>query len=174
MANIRYNDNRRNVTTAMAIKKGSVIMTSTRRLDWGLLLIRAVVGAVFVAHGLQKMFVFGHAGVTGMMTQLGLPFPGVNAALITAAELGGGIALINGAFTRIAAAILSFSMIVAILTVHLAHGFFAPMGVEYPLTLLVVNLALTITGAGAFSLDHYVGLRTKTEETPAVALKRAA
>ena len=148
-------------------------MTSSRRLDWGLLIIRVALGAVFVAHGLQKMFVFGHAGVTGMLGQLGLPFPGVNAALITAAELGGGIALINGAFTRVAAAILAFSMIVAIATVHLSHGFFAPMGVEYPLTLLLVNVALVITGGGAFSLDRRLG-QTKTEEPPLVTLKRAA
>ena len=148
-------------------------MTSSRRLDWGLLIIRVALGAVFVAHGLQKMFVFGHAGVTGMLGQLGLPFPGVNAALITAAELGGGIALINGAFTRVAAAILAFSMIVAIATVHLSHGFFAPMGVEYPLTLLLANVALVITGGGAFSLDQLLG-QTKTEEAPAVTLKRAA
>lgn len=143
------------------------------RLDWGLLIIRVALGAVFVAHGLQKMFVFGHAGVAGMLGQLGLPFPGVNAALIIAAELGGGVALVNGAFTRVAAAILAFSMIVAIVTVHLPYGFFAPMGVEYPLTLLLVNLALTITGGGAYSLDAWL-TRTKTEETAAVALKRAA
>jgi len=148
-------------------------MTSSRRLDWGLLIIRVALGAVFVAHGLQKMFVFGHAGVAGMLGQLGLPFPGVSAALITAAELGGGLALINGAFTRVAAAILAFSMIVAIATVHLSHGFFAPMGVEYPLTLLLANVALVVTGGGAFSLDRLLG-QTKTEEAPAVTLKRAA
>ena len=148
-------------------------MTSSRRLDWGLLLIRVALGAVFVAHGLQKMFVFGHAGVTGMLGQLGLPFPSVNAALIVAAELGGGVALINGAFTRFAAAILAFSMVVAIATVHISHGFFAPAGVEYPLTLLLVNLALVVTGGGAFSLDQLLG-QAKTEEAPTVTLKRAA
>src|SRR5262245_34719962 len=146
---------------------------SSRRLDWGLLIIRVALGVVFVVHGLQKMFVFGHAGVAGMLGQLGLPFPGVNAALITAAELGGGIALINGAFTRFAAAVLAFSMVVAIATVHISHGFFAPLGVEYPLTLLLVNIALTITGAGAFSLDALL-TRTKVEDVPTVTLKRAA
>ena len=153
-------------------------MTSSRRLDWGLLLIRVALGAVFVAHGLQKMFVFGHAGVTGMLGQLGVPFPSVNAALITGAELFGGIALINGAFTRIAAAILAFSMTVAILTVHVSHGFFAPMGIEYPMTLLLVNLALVITGGGAFSLDHWLG-QTDADVVPSTAaakpdFKRAA
>ena len=145
-------------------------MTSTRRLDWGLFVIRVALGAVFVAHGLQKMFVFGHAGVTGMLGQLGLPFPSVNAVLITAAEFGGGIALINGAFTRFASAVLAFSMVVAIATVHLSHGFFAPAGFEYPLTLLLVNLALVITGGGAFSLDRWLG-QTK-EDVPAVSATR--
>lgn len=148
-------------------------MTASRRSDLGLLVIRVALGLVFVAHGLQKMFAFGHAGVAGMLGQLGIPAPEVSAVLIIAAELGGGLALLNGAFTRVAAAVLAFSMLVAIGTVHLSHGFFAPAGVEYPLTLLLASLSLVITGGGAFSLDAVL-TRTKTEELPAVTLKRAA
>lgn len=153
-------------------------MSSTRRQDLGLLLIRVAVGAIFVAHGLQKMFVFGHAGVTGMLGQLGLPFPSVNAVLITAAEFAGGLALINGAFTRVAAAILAFSMLVAIVTVHLPNGFFAPAGLEYPLTMLAVNLGFVITGGGAYSLDRWLGQTADQDVQPAATsrpdLKRAA
>jgi putative oxidoreductase len=118
-----------------------------------LLLLRIVLGAVFVAHGLQKLFVFGLAGVAGMLGSLGLPLPALNAVLVTAAELGGGLLLLSGAATRVTAAILAFTMGVAIMTVHLSHGFFAPAGVEYPLTLLVANLALVMTGAGRYSVD---------------------
>ena len=149
-------------------------MTASRRLDWGLLLIRVALGVVFVLHGLQKMFVLGHAGVAGMLGQLGVPFPAVSAVLITAAEFGGGLALLNGAFTRVAAAVLAFSMLVAIGTVHISHGFFAPAGLEYPLTLLLASLALVITGGGAFSLDSLLVRPTKTDELPAITLKRAA
>ena len=136
--------------------------TLGRHTNWndrGLLLLRAAVGLVFLMHGGQKLFVFGHAGVTGFMSQIGLPFPGLNAWLITLVEFGGGLALLAGAQTRIAAALLAFSMVVAIVSVHLASGFFAPAGFEYPLTLLLASLALAATGAGRFSVDHAVGGR---------------
>ena len=71
--------------------------------DWGLAILRVVVGFTFFMHGWQKLFVFGHAGVTGFMTQLGIPFPAVSAVLVTAVELAGGLALLFGAFTRVAA-----------------------------------------------------------------------
>jgi putative oxidoreductase len=140
--------------------------------DRGLLLVRAALGLVFVMHGWQKLFVFGHAGVTGFLAQVGVPFPAVNAVLITAAEFGGGLALVAGFQTRLASAVLAFSMSVAIVTVHLAAGFFAPAGVEYPLTLLLVNLALIATGAGAYSVDAWLAGRRHV--VPASDLKYAA
>ena len=121
--------------------------------DRGLLLLRAILGVVFIMHGGQKLFVYGLPGVAGMLGSLGVPFAGVNAVLITAVELGGGLALLTGAATRLAAASVAFAMGVAIVTAHLAHGFFAPQGVEVPLTLLVANLALVLTGAGRYSID---------------------
>jgi putative oxidoreductase len=125
--------------------------------DRGLLLLRAVLGVVFVVHGGQKLFVYGLPGVAGMMDSLGLPVPAVNAVLITAAELGGGLALVAGAATRVAGAVLAFSMAVAVVAVHLPNGFFLPQGYEYALTLLVANLALVLTGAGRYSVDALFG-----------------
>jgi putative oxidoreductase len=130
-----------------------VMNRSTLWTDRGLLLLRIGLGIVFVMHGWQKLFVFGHAGVTGALASLGIPFAPVNAVLITAVELGGGIALLAGAATRVAAAFVGFAMLVAVATAHLAHGFFAPAGIEYPLTLMLANLALVMTGAGRYSLD---------------------
>jgi putative oxidoreductase len=125
--------------------------------DRGLLLLRAILGVVFIIHGGQKLFVYGLPGVAGMFDAMGLPLPAVNAVLITATEIGGGIALLVGAATRVAAALLAFAMGVAVVAVHLPNGFFLPQGFEYGLTLLVVNLALVLTGAGRYSVDALFG-----------------
>jgi putative oxidoreductase len=139
--------------------------TNSVWIDRGLLLLRVALGLVFIAHGAQKLFVFGHGGVTGAMAALGIPFPSVNAVLVTLTEFGGGIALLTGAATRIAAAIVAFAMGVAVVTAHLPHGFFAPAGVEFPLTLLLANLTLVLTGAGRYSVDAWL----TTKPAPAAA-----
>jgi putative oxidoreductase len=141
----------------------------SRSIDRGLLLLRVALGIVFVMHGWQKAFVFGHAGVTGGMAALGLPFPGVNAALITAVELGGGLALLAGAFTRVAAFLIAGAMAVATLTAHFANGFFMPTGFEFTLTLMLVSLSLLMTGPGAYSIDSR-WLGRKPAEAPAYRL----
>jgi putative oxidoreductase len=142
--------------------------------DRGLFVLRLALGVVFVMHGWQKLAVFGHAGVTGFLTQLGIPFPGVNAVLITAVELGGGVLLLAGAFTRIAGTLLAFAMLVAVVTAHLANGFFAPTGFEYPLTLLLASAAVTMTGAGAYSVDRMLAGRTVATSGVRPAMRRAA
>src|SRR5258708_14330008 len=119
---------------------------------YGIALLRVVLGVVFLAHGAQKLFVYGHPAITGMLGQIGIPFPALSAWLIALTEFLGGAALLLGLFTRWAAAPIAFSMLVAILTVHLKAGFFAPKGFEYPLTMLAANLALILTGAGPFTL----------------------
>ena len=124
----------------------------------GLGLIRFFVGLVFVLHGAQKLFVYHYSGVAGMLHQMGLPMPEVAAALAIAAELGGGLLLMTGFYTRLAAIPIAFTMLVAILQVHLHAGFFSQGGgFEYPLTLLVANLGLIIAGGGAFALDNLRG-----------------
>ena len=122
--------------------------------DLGLTLLRVVLGVVFLAHGYQKLFVYGIGGVTGAFTQMGIPAAHLSAYLATFTEFFGGIALLLGLFTRLAAIPVAFTMLVAILQVHLQGGFYAPKGVEYPLTLLVANIALVIAGGGAFALDN--------------------
>ena len=148
-------------------------MTSTWT-DRGLFVLRLALGVVFVMHGWQKLAVFGHAGVTGFLTQLGVPFPGVNAVLITAVEIGGGVLLLAGAFTRIASTLLAFAMLVAVVTAHLANGFFAPTGFEYPLTLLLASAALTMTGAGAYSVDRLMAGRQVATSDVRPMVRRAA
>ncbi len=124
--------------------------------DWGLTVLRVVVGFTFFMHGWQKLFEFGIAGVTGAFTQMGVPLPGVTAPLVSVLELVGGALLLLGLATRPAAFLLAIDMLVAILLVHLPAGFFVPNGVELVLLLLAGAVALVLAGPGTFALDHLV------------------
>lgn len=124
--------------------------------DLGLTLLRVIVGTVFLAHGYQKFFIWGIGGVTAGFAQLGIPVPHLAAYLAASAEFFGGLALLLGLFTRFAAIPVAITMMVAILQVHMKGGFFAPQGVEYPLTLLFANIALIVAGGGAFALDNLI------------------
>jgi putative oxidoreductase len=129
------------------------------RIDLGLLILRLVIGGVFIAHGAQKLFVFGIPGVTKGFEGMGVPMPGVTAPLVAAVELLGGLALVFGLLTRLASLGLAIDMLGAILLVHLKGGFFMPTGYEFALTLLGASLALMFTGAGAYSLDAVIAGR---------------
>ena len=129
-------------------------MFSNAKHSLGFVILRLIVGIVFLAHGWQKVFVFGLHGVTGMFTHMGVPAPSISAPLIMLIEFLGGIALILGVGTRIAALLLAMDMLGAILLVHWKNGFFAPGGVEFPLTLLAATACLALVGAGEFSLDR--------------------
>lgn len=137
----------------------SHVLPAAGRLSAGLAVLRAVVGVVFVAHGGQKLFVYGLAGVSGAFAQMGVPLPEVAGPLVAFVELLGGIALILGLLTRLAALALAVDMLGAIVLVHLAGGFFLPNGIEFALTLFGGAAALALTGAGAFSLDAVLGRR---------------
>jgi len=133
--------------------------TESSRTDLALAILRVVVGIVFLAHGGQKLFVFGFEGVTGAFTQMGAPLPQITAPMVALLEFFGGLALVAGLLTRFAAVGLALVMLGAMVLVHLAAGFFAPNGVEFPLTLLAASAALAVAGAGRFSLDHLIAAR---------------
>jgi putative oxidoreductase len=117
----------------------------------GLTVLRIVVGVVFAMHGWQKIHVFHLAGVTGMLSHLGVPMPTVFAVILITVEFLGGILLITGLATRGPAVLLALDMIVAITTVHMKNGFFSPGGFEFPLTLLAALICLAMAGGGSFS-----------------------
>jgi putative oxidoreductase len=135
------------------VREGGQVMNTPRNQwtgDWGLVPLRLVVGLVFMVHGAQKLFVFGLGGAAGFMAKVGIPLPFLAAVVVTAVELLGGLALILGLGTRLAAALLAFDMLVAILVVKLSAGFVG--GYEFELTLLGASLSLALLGAGPVSL----------------------
>lgn len=127
---------------------------------WGVTVLRLVVGIVFVAHGGQKLFVWGFDNVAGFMGKVGIPAPMLAAIVVTLVEFLGGLALVVGSFTRWAAALLAINMLGAIMTVHLKAGFFLPAGVEFALTLLAANVALVLLGSGEASVDRLLSRRS--------------
>ncbi|MDO9624557.1 MAG: DoxX family protein [Pseudomonas sp.] len=133
----------------------SVVATQA---GYGLTIVRIIAGLTFAAHGSQKLFGwFGGYGLVGVgqwMESIGLA-PGYLMALLAgSAEFFGGLALVIGLLARPAAAVLAVTMLVAIVTVHLANGFFmSNNGYEFALALLAMSLAVVLEGAGKLSLD---------------------
>ncbi|HYG99940.1 MAG TPA: DoxX family protein [Terriglobales bacterium] len=122
--------------------------------DWGIAIARVVVGAVFAAHGAQKLFTFGIGATTQGFSQAGIPLATIVAPAVALIEFLGGLALILGLGTRIAAGLLAMVMVGAIFFVHLRGGFFLPSGVEFALTLFATNVAFVLAGPGALAVDR--------------------
>jgi putative oxidoreductase len=125
--------------------------------SYGPTVLRIVLGLVFIAHGAQKLFaMWGGGGLTGTasgFSQMGLEPAYWLAVAAGVVEFGGGLLLLLGAYTLIAAILLSIEMAAAIWLVHLAKGFFLPGGYEFNLTLIAGLVSLMLTGAGALSVD---------------------
>jgi putative oxidoreductase len=131
-------------------------------------ILRLVLGVVFFAHGAQKMLGwfggFGFAGTMGFFTGMA-HIPAPLAFLAISAEFFGGIGLILGFLTRIAAFGIGVNMLVAVMIEHRAFGFFmnwtgTQKGEGYEFHLLVLGIVgfLMIRGAGAFSVDRVLSL----------------
>jgi putative oxidoreductase len=133
--------------------------------------LRLVLGAIFFAHGAQKMLGwfggYGFTGTMGFFTGV-LHIPAIFAFLAIAAEFFGGLGLIFGFLTRIAAFGILSNMVVAIAMVHSQFGFFMNWtgaqkgeGYEYHLLVLATTVLLIIRGAGAASVDRLLSSPAK-------------
>ena len=134
-------------------------MSTATKTQTAFTMLRVVIGSIFVAHGAQKLFVFGLAGVSAMFGQIGVPLPEVTGPLVALLEFFGGLALVVGLLTRWAALGLALNMLGATVLVHAKGGFFMPSGIEYTLALGVASLAIALTGAGDLSVDHLLARR---------------
>ncbi|KOP65244.1 oxidoreductase [Bacillus sp. FJAT-18019] len=130
-------------------------------IDIGLLILRLVVGLSFMAHGAQKLFGwfggYGPKGTGGWMESIGIK-PGVAVAVLSGLmELVGGLLFAAGFLTVLGAALITLTMLGAIVKVHGQNGYWATAnGYEYNLLLIAVSVAVALTGAGAYSLDAVI------------------
>jgi putative oxidoreductase len=132
-------------------------------MNVGLLVLRVLVGLLFTGHGAQKLFgVFGGHGLrgtAGFFEGIGLKPGDIHASAAGLMEFGGGLLLALGLVTPFAAAALIAVMTAAVVTVHAAKGVWNTNGgYEYNLVLIAVAFALATIGAGAWSIDHALGL----------------
>ncbi|MGE7765496.1 DoxX family protein [Peribacillus sp. NPDC096540] len=127
----------------------------------GLLVIRVVIGLSFVGHGAQKLFGwfggYGLKGTGGWFESIGMK-PGVTMALFAGlSEFIGGALFALGLFTPLAGILIALTMLVAIVKVHGANGYWSTQnGYEYNLAIFAVAIGVAITGAGQYSLDAFL------------------
>jgi len=137
-----------------------------------LLLQRTALGAVFIAHGGQKLFgLWDGAGLSATVQSfeqfMGIPPWLTVAAALT--EFFGGAAVLTGLFTRVACAGLAVVMLVAIFQAHWPNGFFINWdmvrgqghGIEFDVTLLAVAAGLVLSGPGKYSMDRLLGIEVR-------------
>jgi putative oxidoreductase len=131
--------------------------------DWHLFVLRVVLGAIFFAHGAQKTIGWfggpGHSGIMQWFAHQHIPV--LLAWLAIIAEFLGGLALMLGFFTRIAALGIVVNMVVATAMVGLPNGLFMNWfgnqkgeGIEFYLLVIVIGLTLILQGAGRWSVDR--------------------
>jgi putative oxidoreductase len=126
--------------------------------DLGLLIIRVIIGGLFIGHGAQKLFGwfggYGLKGTGGWLESIGIK-PGVPMALVAGlAEFGGGILFAIGLLTPIAALLIVATMVVSIVKVHGANGLWVTQnGYEYNLTLIAVAIGIALIGPGQYAVD---------------------
>ena len=127
-------------------------------VDWSLLILRVVLGVVFMAHGAQKFGAFGGPGLAAFVQMIG-PV----GYLVAVGELFGGLGLIVGLLPRFSAASIILIMLGAISMVHSQFGFFMNWagnqpgeGFEFHLLAIASLLPIVIAGPGRFAVAHYI------------------
>ena len=120
-------------------------------LDAALLILRVVLGVIMLYHGWPKLTDLG--GTIDGFAGMGVPLPALGALFSTVAEVGGGLLLLLGVLTDVAGLLVAIDMLGAIIFVHAKNGFAVNEGgVEWPLALLAMGLAVALAGPGRFSV----------------------
>ncbi|MGP7818195.1 DoxX family protein [Niallia sp. 01092] len=130
-------------------------------MDLGLLVIRLVIGLLFIGHGAQKLFGwfggYGLKGTGGWFESIGMK-PGYTVALFAGlSELIGGILFAAGLLTPIGGILIAATMVMAIAKVHGANGLWATQnGYEYNLTLIAAAIGIALIGPGQYAIDAFL------------------
>jgi putative oxidoreductase len=125
------------------------------------LVVRVLAGLIMVAHGWQKLQ-GGPDNFGQVLAQLGVPLPELMGYVVTFVELIGGILLIVGLFSRVAALLLTINLVGAILLVKVNIGLLSPadgsgVGAELDLALIAGFLVVLLAGPGSLSVDQMLG-----------------
>jgi len=144
-------------------------------MDIAFLILRVVVGLTLAAHGAQKVFGWFEGsrieGFAAGLTRMGMKPARLWAWVAGLSELVGGLLIALGLLWPVGPAVAVGAMLVAIVTVHWAKGFFnSKGGIEFPLVVLATCVALAIGGPGAYALDRLVGFRLPEPAAAVVAV----
>ncbi len=140
-------------------------MSDQTLTPYGIFALRASLGVMTLSHGLMKVFIFTIPGTVGYFESLGLP--GVLAYLTITAEILGGLALIGGVFTRIAA-LGVLPVLIGATWVHSGNGWvFSSQGGgwEFPVFYGITLAVQALLGSGAYALDNVIGTRREAVAT---------
>ncbi|WP_127092066.1 DoxX family protein [Aquabacter cavernae] len=127
-------------------------MIDLRTAPYGLFLLRAALGLMWISHALMKLFAFGITGFAGYLSSLGMP--GFLAGPVILIELVGGLLILFGVFAR-PVAVLMIPVMLGAMSAHLGNGWLFSVpggGWEYPAFLIVSSLSVGLAGEGAFAL----------------------
>jgi len=156
--------------------ESNVVRSESRgtRGEWWAVVLRAIVGYGFIAHGFAKLS-RGPDAFAIILHALGVAHPQLMAWATILVELGGGLAVMSGAFMRAVSIPLVVVLLVAMFTVHLPYGFssiklvavtsagaqFGPPGYETDLLYIACLAALVLGGSGPFSVDRLIARRSR-------------
>jgi len=126
-----------------------------KAIDTTLLIVRIILGTIFIAHGSQKLFgAFGGPGLSGIVGMLG-PV----GYLVAIGEFFGGVGILLGVLARFSASATLVIMIGAMVLVHGKHGLFlSNNGFEYVLALMGLSLVVLLLGPGCYAFGRWLGL----------------
>ena len=145
-------------------------MTNLSRLrPWAAIPIRLMVGFGFIAHGYAKLMK-GPENFAAILQALGVPAPHWAAWMTVIVEIGGGLAVLFGAFVALASIPMAAVLLTAMFTVHLPYGFssiklqavtaagpqFGPPGYELDLLYLACLFSLVLGGPGPLAIDGFI------------------